>query len=77
MKQIITVEEFYKELDNGTRDYFINFNGLRSSKTVLEFEDDTIELLNEIDGHAEIIHRKNIKNHIIYEAIQKGAFYKY
>jgi hypothetical protein len=77
MVKINNINEFKKEIQSGVTDFFISFDVARSSKTILSYEDDQTEILNEIDDSVDVFSDKELKKSNIGKAIEKGAFYKY
>jgi len=77
MEKITSIKQFIKEIENGITDFFIAFEIGRSSKTILSYEIDQFEILNEIDFSIDVFNEKELNKSNIGKAIQNNTFYKY
>jgi len=76
-EKIISNKQFIQNIENGVTDFFIAFGIARSSKTILSYEKNQIEVLNEIDDTIDVFNEKELAKSNIGNAIRKQAFYKY
>lgn len=80
-RQISNIEQLDKLIEeHGVVECFVSLGGggvLRSSKVIQKINQDTYNVLNEIDDTEEDLTLDELKSSIIWEAMTIGSFYQY
>lgn len=82
MKQVKSVSQLKRMIENGTHDFFIMLNGGGRSSKFMDYSiySKKFYICNEIDGSEQHLSEKNLFNERhtnIGKAINAGAFYAY